>query len=485
MNDLDDFISTLNQLNTHRKENKLQSYEPYKFQLKFHNAIGEGTDKPAIQKSLVCANKIGKSLCASNEVAMHLTGLYPDWYQGMKFDTGIEAVCGTHTIEQTRDILQAMLFGPPGLDEELGTGSVPKDLIINAQKRPGYGTAFDFVDVKHVPSGTRSRIFFRAYEIGERKHMGRPMDLTWEDEEPPFDIHMQMVRGGFAKDKSLKLLTFTPEFGATDMAMKIVTEVGRGQAVIRAGWKDAPHMVKNWDEKIAEVPEWQRPFRVHGEISIGEGAVFPIANERIECDPFQIPPHWPRIAAIDIGWAHPFAVAWLALDRDSGITYGYRVYREVQKLFAQQAAIIKGTDPWIPVMWPHDAAKHDAHSGRTYRDIMASEPHNVRMHLKPFSNPPNPGMPEGSGGQGVEIGLEQMLNAFENGTLKIFKTCREFFEEKSLYHRKLDAQGKWILVKKMDDVISAIRYAYMMQRFAITKPGPKRQRRQFTAVRGW
>ena len=52
----------------------------------------------------------------------------------------------------------------------------------------------------------------------------------------------------------------------------------------------------------------------------------------------------------------------------------------------------------------------------------------------------------------------------ETGRFKVFSTCPEFFEEFRLYHRK---DGK--IVKERDDVISAVRYAVMMKRFAEVK----------------
>lgn len=49
-----------------------------------------------------------------------------------------------------------------------------------------------------------------------------------------------------------------------------------------------------------------------------------------------------------------------------------------------------------------------------------------------------------------------------DGRFKVFNTCEPFFEEFRLYHR--DENGK--IVKLNDDVLSAVRYAYMMRRFA-------------------
>ena len=45
---------------------------------------------------------------------------------------------------------------------------------------------------------------------------------------------------------------------------------------------------------------------------------------------------------------------------------------------------------------------------------------------------------------------------------RVFNTCEPFFDEFRLYHR--DENGK--LVKLNDDIMSAVRYAYMMRRFA-------------------
>jgi hypothetical protein len=49
----------------------------------------------------------------------------------------------------------------------------------------------------------------------------------------------------------------------------------------------------------------------------------------------------------------------------------------------------------------------------------------------------------------------------ERGRFKVFKHLNDWFEEFRLYHRK---DGK--VVKEMDDLMSATRYAVMMLRYA-------------------
>ena len=72
-------------LDRRRETHKLEHYEPYEFQRKWHNARGFKTEKPAAQKLLMAANGTGKTWCGAMEVAIHVTGKYPDWWKGKRF----------------------------------------------------------------------------------------------------------------------------------------------------------------------------------------------------------------------------------------------------------------------------------------------------------------------------------------------------------------------------------------------------------------
>ena len=86
-------------LNKRTEENKLNYYKPYDFQKRFHQ-----TSLEANQRLLMAANRVGKSYVGAMEMAIHLTGEYPEWWQGRKFDKPIKAwVCGASN-ETTRDI---------------------------------------------------------------------------------------------------------------------------------------------------------------------------------------------------------------------------------------------------------------------------------------------------------------------------------------------------------------------------------------------
>ena len=40
----------------------------------------------------MAGNQLGKTLAGASEVAMHLTGLYPDGWEGLKFENPIVAL---------------------------------------------------------------------------------------------------------------------------------------------------------------------------------------------------------------------------------------------------------------------------------------------------------------------------------------------------------------------------------------------------------
>lgn len=214
---------------------------------------------------------------------------------------------------------------------------------------------------------------------------------------------------------------------------------------------------------IASYPAHEREARTKGIPTMGSGKVFPVEEDRIRCEPLSIPRHWPQIIGLDFGVDHPFAAARLAWDRDADCVYVAHGYRqrggyengEWTGNPAYHATHIKGWGEWIPVAWPHDGLAQDRQSGEPLANLYRK--HGLNMLPERATHP--------DGSNGVEAGLMDMLERMQTGRFKVFSTVGEFFEEMRLYHRK---DGK--LVKERDDLISAVRYAVMMLRFAETEP---------------
>lgn len=171
------------------------------------------------ERCMMAANRVGKTWGVGGyETALHLTGLYPDWWEGFRFDGPIEAWAAGDTSETTRDIVQAALMGPLG---ELGTGLIPKAHIVGEPaKRMGVSGAIDTARIRHVKGG-ESLLGFKSYDQGRKKFQGTAKHVVWLDEEPPSDVYDEcMIR--IMTTKGLMLCTFTPLEGLSEIAKRFL-----------------------------------------------------------------------------------------------------------------------------------------------------------------------------------------------------------------------------------------------------------------------
>ena len=434
-----------------KAEERLFEYDPYPYQETFH----QGSDlmgEPAKQRLLMAANKVGKTFCGAAELAYHLTGRYPDWWKGHKFDTAIRAWAAGNTTANTRDIVQAELLGEPGDPEEYGTGALPKELIYKTERQPGIPNAVATVLVKHV-SGKNSKLWFKSYEQGKEQWMGIAVDACWLDEEPPQDIYSQALRASL-KTNGLIWMTFTPESGMTNTVAQFLNNIKPGQQLVNATWEDAPHLNEQAKQQILEgLPPHERKMRSQGLPILGSGLVFPIDEESLKIEAFAIPAHWPRIAGIDFGGDHPTAVVWAAWDRDQDSLYIYDTYRMSGETPTMHAASIKLRGPEVPVAWPHDGMQHDKGSGVALKDQYVRL--GINMLGQHATNP--------DGSNSVEPGIMDMLTRMQTGRFKVFEHLSNWFEELRMYHRQ---DGK--IIKERDDLMSATRYLVMSLMFSST-----------------
>lgn len=175
MDELERLKELLKAEEDYKRFNKSLGFKPYEWQLKFINASLDNR-----QKLAMCANRIGKTFTGAFELACHLTGEYPDWWEGKKFDKPINAwACGVSNVT-TRDILQLELLGQPDNPEALGSGAIPKDKIIDTIRLPGVPNALQSATIRHKSGGV-SRLGFKSYEMGEHKFMGSALDWIWLD----------------------------------------------------------------------------------------------------------------------------------------------------------------------------------------------------------------------------------------------------------------------------------------------------------------
>lgn len=429
---------------------RIKFFNPYGWQEKFLEASSD-----CFQILAMTGNRCGKTYTGAYAMAVHLTGLYPDWWVGRRFEEPIEAWAAGISTDTTRDILQSELLGDWKNPEKFGTGALPKELIISMVNKPQVPGAVQTVLVRHI-SGGISTLDFKSYEMAQDKFMGTAKHLIWLDEECPKDIYTQCVTRT-ATTGGIVFMTFTPEHGLTEIVKDFMYELKGGQALITASWEDAPHLSDAVKEQLMSVyTPAERAMRVSGQPSLGSGVVFPIREDKITCEPFEIPDHWMRIIGIDLGMDHPNAVACVAWDNESNKFYLYDEYSQKGETLSMHATAIRGKGGnTIPVVVPHDAFKRDGNgSGKQIIKIL-QEDQGLNVVMEPFSNPPGPdGKP---GGNSVESGIAVLMTAMEEDRFKVFNTCTKFLQETKLYHRE---DGK--IVDRGDDMISATRYAVLM-----------------------
>ena len=423
--------------------NRLNRYRPYPKQKAFHDF-----GLTCTERLLRAGNQQGKTHAGGMELAMHLTGRYPPWWAGRRFDHAVDAWASCDTGETTRDNPQRVLMGPLGA---WGTGAIPQDAIVEAKRGRGVADLLDIVLVRHALGGT-SRLGFKRYDQGREAWQGPAKHAIWCDEEPPPDVYGEAL-ARLTATRGIIYTTFTPLKGMSDVVERLMHDSdGVTSADVNMTIDDAEHIpVAERARIVAAFPAHEREARSRGVPILGSGRVFPVAEDGLCVEPFAPPSHWAFLGAMDFGWDHPFAAVKLAWDRDADCVYVVSAYRVREQTPVVHAAALRPWGHWLKWAWPHDGLQHDKGSGDTLAaQYRAQGLKMLRAHAT-----------HGDGGFGLEAGIMAMLDRMKTGRLKVFAHLAAWFEEFRLYHRK-----DGLIVKERDDLISATRVGLMMLRQA-------------------
>ena len=177
------------------------------------------------ERLMLAANRVGKTEgIGGYETALHLTGEYPDWWVGRRFDRPIAAWVAGASNETTRDIVQAKLLGriewTGGKKGVSGTGLIPGEAIGDMSWKAGVNDLVDTVQVKHS-SGGWSVLGVKSYQQGRKSFEGTEKDLIWMDEEPPLDVYAEALVRTMTTN-GLVLLTFTPLEGMSEVVLSFL-----------------------------------------------------------------------------------------------------------------------------------------------------------------------------------------------------------------------------------------------------------------------
>lgn len=392
-------------------------------------------------------NQLGKTIGGSAEAAIHATGLYPEWWDGYRFDEANAGWCSGVTGEVTRDTIQRLLLGPVG---EHGTGFIPKSCIDDITMARGQADLVDTILIKYNKGG-KSRIKLKYFEQGREKFQADTLHWAWNDEEPDEDIYTEILTRTNATN-GIVWTTFTPLKGMSNVVRRFLMEPSPDRADINMTIDDAEHISAEQKKRIiASYPAHEREARIKGTPSLGSGRIFPLSEDEIKVARFDIPSWFRVIGGIDFGWEHPTAAVRLAYNPDEDIIYVTHAHRLRETLPVIHASTLKTWGKNLRWAWPHDGLQHSKDSGIQLAEQYKREGLKMCDEKATFED----------GSNGVEAGVIEMLDRMETGRWKVFDHLTEWFEEFRLYHRK---DGK--IFKEYDDLICASRYAMMMLREA-------------------
>lgn len=186
------------------------------------------------ERCALFANRTGKTLRVGGyEMSCHLTGLYPDWWVGRRFEHPISAWAAGDTYKTTRDILQLTLLGEVtqlrGRKAMDGRGTIPGHLLGRPTWGSGVQDLVDTISIKHV-SGGKSLLGFKSTDQGRRAFQGTGRHVIWLDEECPVDVYGECLMRTATVD-GLVLLTFTPLQGLTELVLSFLPADQRPDSV--------------------------------------------------------------------------------------------------------------------------------------------------------------------------------------------------------------------------------------------------------------
>lgn len=418
------------------------------------------------ERLMMAANRVGKTEAVGGyETALHLTGNYPSWWIGKRFDKSIKAWAAGDTGKTVREIVQEKLLGPL---HDKGTGLIERDSIIRVTNKQGISDAVDTIFVKHK-SGGMSQLTLKSYDQRRVSFQGSEQDLIWLDEEPPLDIYTECLMRTMTNN-GIIMLTFTPLMGMSDTVLSFlsngeVKENNGSKFVVTATWDDAAHLSDEVKKSLWEsIPPFQRDARSKGIPQLGAGAIYPVVENDILVNDFEIPDHWPKFYGMDVGWNRT-AAAFMAHDRQNDIIYLYSEYYRGQAEPSIHADGIKSRGQWIKGVIDPAANGRSQHDGLQLIESYKS----FGLDVEPADN-------------SVEAGIYKVWQLLSTGKLKVFKSCQNWLSEYRLYRR--DENGK--IVKQNDHIMDATRYA-IMSGFERASLKPVKKEEVFRVIRptGW
>ena len=306
----------------------LKYYKPTDKMMLFYKAGLE-----ARERLILGGNRTGKTYGVEIEMYYHLTGFYPDWWCGYRFNRPIEAIVASQRLTDTRNILQKKLFKGDVQDDI--PPIIHESLIVDT-KNTNIAGAYDYADIQHV-SGESSRLYFKAFKQGANFFQGVKADWIHLDESVGYDVYQEALYRTTSFNDSKTFLTVTqwPEKGMDELVRHFMNNadadtVHNEKFYMHMSWADNIYLSEEEKARLRNsTPAWQIEAREHGYPVFGQGKVFIQPESDIFIPPFQVPDHFHHIYGLDPAATSggTYGSVHLAWDKDRDMIYAVSDYK--------------------------------------------------------------------------------------------------------------------------------------------------------------
>ena len=483
MMDLEFELSKIKQALAALNSNKAHMFSPYDYQKELYKA---GSDYK--RRFLMGANRIGKSFGMAYEMSAHLTGIYPDWWEGHRFEKPILAWAIGITGESTQNVLQKELFGTENakFEEDIGTGAIPKKDIVSLERD---GSRITSARIKHKLGV--STLQFKSTAQGEHTLMGATVDFVWMDELDPIrdlQFYSQCVTrtgttGGHV------VITATPENGLTPLVAQFqdaqeLPEEERDLYLLNATWNDAPHLDEETKrELLASIPSWQHDMRSKGLPLLGSGLVFEMNTKEVLISDCMIDPEDKKLWSIDLSRTNDAMVVSLMVMKGSieftpgGDKVDDRTVAIAKQWYLTEDAhgnnqrkphivadiVLNSKYAKAPFIIPNDGSGAEGQGAVLKQlgvNVMAETAYLSREMLSTSWRSHNTASTTGVT-RDKEPALYHMNEWFRSGKLFIHESCNELLREMTTYCRLPGTNGAIKYGGMHPDAIDSFRYGFV------------------------
>jgi phage terminase large subunit-like protein len=451
--------------------NQLKYFRPFDYQRRF---FGTGNSE---RRGIIAANRIGKTVSTCFETAMHLTGRYPDWWNGTRINKPITAMVAGEGWSQVAMVLQNELLGTQDIKilDAVGTGAIPRNCIVFDTMRNDGANCLG-VEIKHT-SGSNSYLLFANYTQEVRQMQGFKLNLAVFDEQPPDNFFSEIVTRT-ATTQGQVLCSFTPLKGLNGLVSKFWHQE-EGYEHIRVSWDDVPEY-DPWGEPFllaATRQQLERDYLPHerdarrnGIPVMGKGAVFQIRN-------------WPTYKSGDYSFNNASGLCRV-ISLDLGLVNDKTVISliywdpEEQQAWLHTQIVVKGTEeanpvnyinhlmrPEVfgtPIVLPPDAVTPGRYTMNALSIRQLFEQYGLNVIPEPIMNPPDE---QGRKTNHKSFGINVLRQMLEFGSFQVNENCVEFLREAQNYY--VDNLGRF---SDPDDCIDSARYGLLACLQGIAEP---------------